>query len=122
MPKKTLLLLAIATTIAIAYGSLMSSNDLPDVEVNNADKAVHAIAYGFLCLIWYLAIKSYKIHRALLIAVCFAIIYGIILEVLQETLTDVRVTDGYDILANCVGVVFVSLIIAFRNKTHVKKI
>ena len=120
MPKKTLLLLAIATTIAIAYGSLMSSNDLPDVEVNNADKAVHAIAYGFLCLIWYLAIKSYKIHRALLIAVCFAIIYGIILEVLQGQLTVGRDSSFMDVVANSIGVVIVALFLTFKKKTIVK--
>lgn len=122
MLKKILLLIAIVTTIAIAYGSLISSDDLPDVEVDYADKVIHAIAYGFLCFIWYLAIKSYNIQRPLLVAICIAVIYGILLEVLQGTLTEARVTDLHDILANCIGVVFISLIIAYRNKTHVKKI
>lgn len=122
MLKKILLLLAIVSTIAIAYGSLVSSSNLPDVELDYADKFIHAFAYGFLFLIWYLALESYNIKGALLKAISISVIYGIILEVLQGTLTEARITDLYDILANCIGIVFISLIIALRNKTHVKKI
>jgi VanZ family protein len=119
---KILLSLALLYTIALAIISLLKATDLPDVDIDNGDKYAHTIAYALLCLFWYIALKANSINAALVKAVTISIIYGIILEVLQGTLTEARVTDLYDILANCIGVVFISLIIALRNKTHVKKI
>lgn len=122
MHKKVLLLLALLYTIALAVVSLLSSNNLPSIDINNADKIGHAVAYSLLCLGWYLVIKSHEIYQALLKAAIIAVIYGIILEILQGTLTEERITDEYDILANCIGVAFISIIIVIRNKTDVKKI
>ena len=122
MLNKILLVLALLYTVALAVISLLNSSNLPDINIDNSDKYGHAIAYSLLCLFWYLAMKSYKFSKALLTAASIAIIYGIILEVLQGVLTDVRISDGYDILANCIGVVFISIIILIRNKTHVKNL
>lgn len=95
---------------------------MPDLEVEYADKFVHTIAYALLCFIWYLVLKSFKFSKALLIAAGIAIIYGIILEVLQGTLTEGRTLDLYDVLANCIGVGFISSILIIRNKTLVKNL
>lgn len=122
MLKKVLLILALLYTIALAIVSLISSNQLPKIEATNGDKIVHLVAYGILCLIWYLVLKNYKNPKPLLIASSISIFYGIILEVLQGTITEARISEGYDILANCIGVVIISIIIIIRNKTHVKKI
>jgi VanZ family protein len=121
--KTILLVIALLYTIALAIVSLISSDNLPNLEVANSDKIAHLIAYGILCLVWYLALKNSKLSKPLLIASSIAIFYGIILEVLQGTFTAERISEGYDILANCFGVVIISIIIIIiRNKTHVKKI
>ena len=122
MLKKILLVIALLYTIALAVLSLLSSDDLPEVEVEYADKIAHAIAYALLSFLWYLSLKSFKISKALLISALIAIIYGIILEVLQGTLTVGRTLDMYDVLANCIGVVFISSILIARNKSHVKNL
>lgn len=122
MLKKILLVIALLYTIALAVLSLLSSDDLPDVEVEYVDKFVHTIAYALLCFIWYLVLKSFKFSKALLVAAAIAIIYGIILEVLQGTLTEGRTLDLYDVLANCIGVGFISSILIIRNKTQVKNL
>ena len=122
MLKKNLLVIALLYTIALAILSLLNTSDLPSIEIDNGDKFVHAIAYSLLCLLWYLSVKSFKISKALLKASAFAIIYGIIIEVLQGTLTEVRTLDKYDVLANCIGVAFISIILIIRNKTHVKNL
>ena len=122
MLKNILLTLALLYTIALAFVSLLSSSNLPAIEVVNADKIGHTIAYGLLGLIWYIALKALSFSKPLLIAACGAIIYGIILEVLQGTLTEARMLDKYDIVANCIGVAFISGIIIIRNKTHIKKL
>jgi VanZ family protein len=67
-------------------------------------------------------LKSFKFSKALLVAAAIAIIYGIILEVLQGTLTEGRTLDLYDVLANCIGVGFISSILIIRNKTQVKNL
>jgi VanZ family protein len=120
--KKILLVIALLYTITLAVLSLLSSDDLPTFEVVNADKIAHIIAYALLCFLWYLFMKSTKFSKGLLIAASAALIYGIILEVLQGTFTAERISEGYDILANCLGVVIISIIIIISNKTHVKKI
>lgn len=122
MFKKILLIIALFYTIALAILSLLSSDDLPGVEVEYADKIGHTVAYACLCFIWYQVLKSYKFSKALLIASAIAIIYGIILEVLQGTLTEKRILDVYDVLANCIGVGFISSILIIRNKTQVKNL
>jgi len=71
---------------------------------------------------WYLVFKTHKLAKALLIAACVSIIYGILLEVLQGALTEARIPDIYDILANCIGVAFISIILVVRNKTHIKNL
>jgi VanZ family protein len=120
---KTILpVIALLYTIALAIVSLISSDNLPNLEVANSDKIAHLFAYSILCLVWYLALKKNKISKPLFVASSVAIFYGIILEVLQGTFTAERISEGYDILANCLGVVIISIIIIISNKTHVKKI
>jgi len=117
-----LLSIALFYTLALAVVSLFNTTDLPEVDIDNGDKYAHSIAYALLCLLWYVALMINKTKAPLVKAMLISVIYGIILEVLQGALTEARHADLYDILANCVGVVFISLIITLRNKTHVKKI
>ena len=120
MLKNILLVVALLYTIALALVSLLNASNLPKIRIDNGDKFAHAIAYSLLCFMWYLVFKTHKLAKALLIAACVSIIYGILLEVLQGTLTEARVPDIYDILANCIGVAFISIILVVRNKTHIK--
>jgi VanZ family protein len=120
--KNILLVLALFYTVALAVVSLLSSDDLPSIDLEDGDKLAHAIAYGILCLIWYQTLKALKISKSIIVATFGAIIYGIILEVFQGTLTEARVPDVYDILANCIGVVFIFTIIVIKNKTQVKSL
>lgn len=122
MLRKFLLVAALLYTIALAVLSLLSSDSLPEVEVEYADKIAHTAAYGLLCFLWYFTLKSFQYSKALLIAASSVIIYGIILEVLQGTLTVGRTLDMYDVVANCIGVVFISVILMLRNKSHVKNL
>ena len=114
--------MALLYTLALAIVSLLSSDDLPSIDVEYGDKFAHAIAYSLLCFIWYLTLKALNISKPIIAASCGAIIYGIILEVLQGTLTEARVPDVNDILANCIGVAFIFTIIVIKNKTHVKSL
>jgi VanZ family protein len=120
--KKILLVIALLYSGTLAVVSLLSSNALPKVDVEYADKIFHAMAYALLSTMWYIVLKTHKYSKALTIAASVAVIYGIIIEVLQGTLTEARTLDVYDILANCIGIAFISVILIIRNKTQVKNL
>lgn len=70
---------------------------------------MHGGAYFGLGLLWmFFGIASYSeglIHRVIIISAAAAIAFGIFIEVLQDTLTNYRQLDLYDVLANTIGVV-----------------
>lgn len=85
----------------------MPSNKLPDVEVSFADKIFHSITYLVLTFLWFYSFfYRFKIERmkALIYASVIAVAFGIIIEVLQEILTETRSADLLDVLANSLGV------------------
>ncbi len=102
-----ILTIAILLTIVIALLSLLSiSNYVPDLKVSWQDKAEHIIAYFTLASSWLLVHKHYKfVKQSKIIIVVLILIYGIILEVLQGSLTTYRTFEYYDMLANAIGVV-----------------
>ncbi|MDA9092761.1 VanZ family protein [Polaribacter sp.] len=98
---------AIAITICIAYLSLIKTNNFPKIAIYNIDKLYHLIAYFGLTFSWLLALKKPKYKYKVLIA---CVLYGIIIEVLQATLTIYRTGELFDFLANSVGVLLALLI------------
>ncbi len=107
------LAIAIITTLAIA---LLSLSHLPKldlgIKIKSSDKYLHAIAYFFLSVAWYFALrKKITNKRFKVLLILFLIIYGIILEVLQGGLTNYRTADFYDVAANSFGVLIATLVI-----------
>lgn len=104
---KLLLPFAIFCTLFIGYLSLTDISSLPKLEVKNEDKLYHLIAYFVLNTIWLTALKPFFSKRMLSkISISLGIIiFGIIVEILQELITEVRVFDFYDILSNSSGII-----------------
>lgn len=94
------LLIAIAITICIAYLSLIKTTNFPVIAISNIDKFYHLIAYFVLTFSWLLTLKKSKYKYKVLIA---CVLYGIILEVFQTTLTEYRAGEMLDFLANTLG-------------------
>ncbi|WOC40973.1 VanZ family protein [Polaribacter sp. HL-MS24] len=120
MPIKTLLQdksiwLAIASTLGIAFLSLIKTNELPVVHLSNIDKLFHGIAYFVLTMSWLLTFTKRHYKYYILLA---CIIYGIFIEVLQTVLTTYRTGDFIDILANTTGAL---LALLFFNLFFEKK-
>ena len=92
--------IAIVITICIAYLSLIKTTNFPVIAISNIDKIYHLIAYFSLTFSWLLALKKSKYKYKVLIA---CVLYGIILEVLQMTLTVYRAGEFFDFLANTLG-------------------
>lgn len=110
MVAKILLFAALLYTSAITYFSLI----VMDFKVSVAgfdptDKMLHAGAYLFLTVLWKLYFvfiknhfKRYVFNLLWVAFACFT--FGLLIEILQGTLTSYRTPDWWDILANSTGV------------------
>ncbi len=115
--KDRVLFIAIGITLFIGYLSLkkIEYNLIP---LSNTDKVYHTIAYFSLGLTWLLSFpKSLQNRRLRYVIVISCIIYGIVIEVLQATLTVYRTASLLDIVANTVGVIVAMLLF---NKVYKK--
>lgn len=123
MLKKVALYLAVPYTVALTVVSLINLREVPDVKIDHGDKIFHFLAYALLCLLWYMVFRFKKQQpqkTAILNAVVLSIAFGIILEVLQGTLTAHRSADVYDAIANSLGALLMGAILFMKRKTRVK--
>ncbi|MFK8060473.1 MAG: VanZ family protein [Polaribacter sp.] len=106
--KDNLFLIAIFITLFIAYLSLikMPTKSMPSFQ--GLDKVYHFFAYFTLAICWLF--NFYKKNSLKYAIVISCIIYGIIIELLQGTLTDSRTADYKDVLANTLGILFALVI------------
>ncbi|RSK39789.1 VanZ family protein [Mangrovimonas spongiae] len=117
MAKKYSLLIAIGYTIALTLVCLISIdfNEVPDFAPSFSDKIFHFLAYALLTFLWMRAfmfhLKMLK-QKAIWSSLLFSITFGIIIEVLQMTLTSTRSFDFWDILSNTLGVLFTVFVLS----------
>lgn len=97
-------LIAVSITIFITYLSLDSFSEI-NITIDNSDKFFHSLAYFVLTMSWFYAVeKSHSILRYKIVVAFFVFFFGILIEVLQSSLTTYRTADYYDILANSFGI------------------
>jgi len=99
--KANLFIISIFVTLLIAYLSFIKLPHI-GVQVPNSDKWGHSFAYFILSSSWLLTCHKYQKKKHLVVVSC--ILYGIIIEVLQHTLTGYRTGDSIDVFANTAGV------------------
>lgn len=110
-----LLIIAISITLGIIYLSLFKPPK-NGIEVDNIDKLYHFIAYFTLSFVWLITFYKKPSKKLTITSLC--VLFGIIIEVLQSTLTNYRTADYIDIIANSIGV-FIALFffnLIFRKK------
>lgn len=124
MHKKIIILfLALAWTIVITVFSLITIGKIVDeVEVPFKDKIVHFLFYFVFVVLWYSYVKFKNIfkHSGLIVLVT-AIVFGIVIEICQSTLTVARKGDPIDVLANSIGAISGLIFIVNWNKFVTKK-
>ena len=94
--------------ILIAVLSLIPGDDLPDVSIEFVDLIVHVLMYGTWIFVLCLEIeKQYSgdSQRFRLRMLFIVIIFGIIIEVLQELFIPGRFGSVSDVLANAFGAI-----------------
>ena len=105
--RDNLIVIAILITVGILCLSLIKMPNT-NIKVAHIDKLYHSFAYFVLTITWLFAF--YKRQEKKLVIIISCIIFGIIIEILQSTLTVYRTGDYYDILANSLGVLLALLI------------
>lgn len=117
------LLLAVGTSVVILYLSLMPTDNFPET-MEDADKIYHLGAYVFLSFTWFFyfcIFKNIKKNRSFNIIAVFLIVFGIVIELIQQNFTDYRSFDWLDIVFNTLGILLVYSIFK-HNKSKFDKI
>jgi VanZ family protein len=120
VPKYIFFLSAFFWSGVVCYFCLVSSNEIPTVEIPNIDKLVHVFFHFTLTFVWFLffskQLRINVIFRPLLYAVLFSFVFGITIEILQELFTTTRHADIFDVLANTTGEVLAVFVVVIFNK------
>ncbi|MFS4493345.1 VanZ family protein [Maribacter sp. 2308TA10-17] len=94
----------------VTFSSLFSFSgiDTPGLEIPHLDKVVHFTFYFVACVLGVLFLRErtsgkITLKKALIIMLLVTIAFGILMEVLQYTLTTERTGDILDGLANTAG-------------------
>ncbi len=130
---KIIYIIAVFYTIALTAGSLMRPVHIIDDPMTNLDKLLHAGAYFGLTALWIFwmlfkrssktkTTSSKKLWQIVGIIGLIAVLYGVLMEVLQGTLTTYRTPDAWDILANTTGSVLALVAcLVYINKSKMLK-
>ncbi|WP_082422498.1 VanZ family protein [Aquimarina longa] len=119
---KFLLCLLIVLISVITWASLARFINPIGIKVKGSDKIGHFTAYFVLSTVFFLFLFfSEKLNKSLktsiYIAFVVCVLYGILMEVLQYSLTTYRSSEWYDVIANTSGTVFaLFIIILLKNK------
>lgn len=116
--KDNFIVIPVSITVGIIYLSLIKTPKNM-IEIAQIDKIYHSIAYFVLSITWLFAFQKKSQVKYIIVILC--IILGIIIEVLQSTLTIYRTGDYLDVLANSMGVILALVVFnLFFRKNNIK--
>ena len=122
--RKLFLGIAFMYSLLIAFLSLSKFiiGKLPDV--NNSDKLAHFVAYFVFVLIWsaYFVFTSLQLPKVIAFySFIIAFVFGLLMEIMQFTLTSYRSFDLLDVLANTLGGFCGAILVVFVIKQLLKR-
>ena len=104
--------IALAVTALIAYLSLVNLRitKVSFLSFSGMDKLEHIAAYFVLTYSWLLAVENKSSPSKLRNwVVLLVFLFGLLLEIVQAFLTEYRIGEVFDLLANSMGIVFAFL-------------
>ncbi|MDO6800991.1 VanZ family protein [Wenyingzhuangia sp. 1_MG-2023] len=115
------LFLAIGFSVLIMVLSLVKLQRLPNFGTyEHSDKVKHLFAYSILSFFWLLSCQFGKVKVKSLHLILMIIGYGVIIEVLQSSLTTYRTGDLLDILANSMGILLGYVFLKLLNRIYLQ--
>ena len=103
--------IAVGITLIITFLSLFRvSPVVTKLNLNHADKYQHAVAYFAVTFSWIWSFQTRNNNKSMQLKILFAVfLFGVLMEVLQEVMTNYRTADVFDVLANTSGIVLAYL-------------
>ncbi|RZN84772.1 MAG: hypothetical protein EVB11_01595 [Winogradskyella sp.] len=118
---KFYLAVSVVYTIVLLYFSLGNPDGvLPETNIKFQDKIFHFIAYVILAILWGLYFFKGKRKKRLVISFISTLIFGVVLELVQEVINPLRNYDNLDLVANCIGVVVGTIVVLYYRKLKLK--
>lgn len=122
MAAKLLLIAASIYTGILTLTSLIKLGKISVGEFNPTDKFLHFVAYFGLVVVWqaYFLFRddlANKYKSILLKVLLSSLAFGMLIEVLQGTLTTYREPDWYDIVANSFGAGVAAILLFLLEKS-----
>ncbi|WP_198295209.1 MULTISPECIES: VanZ family protein [unclassified Winogradskyella] len=112
--RKVCLFVALTYTIVLLYFSLGDADAvLPETNIKFQDKILHFVAYLGLSVLWGYYALLFNTKNAILYSFIATLIFGIILELVQEAINPLRNYDILDLVANCIGVLVGTIVVVY---------
>ncbi len=108
-------------TVIVLILSLLPGNSFPKIGFNFVDLVVHFIMYALMAfLLYYSLYHSIQLRGFnFIFGIWIAMVgFGLLIEILQETVAIKRYFSGYDILFNAIGAAFIFILNKIQNKQH----
>ncbi len=107
-------------TSVITVLFLLPVRDIPKVAVKFGDKWAHVVVFFMLTLLWLLATMFNKwfVKNNMLWVSFWALIYGIVIEALQERFFETRSADVWDVIADAIGIL-IACFVFFKLKKRI---
>lgn len=129
MERKQRYIVAALWSLFILLACLINSDNFKKIDapkIENLDKLVHFGFYTLLTMLWIWCLRIYKrkktFFKNLFLILLLSVLFGILIEFLQEYTTNNRAFEWLDVLANTTGALFgagfVLLLLAIKNKTQ----
>lgn len=119
---KPLLFIGLLYTSFLTIVFLLPISELPKVEFLN-DKLIHTVLYIVLSFVWLLFLFIYNnwniVFKNVLFILLLCLIYGIIIELLQQLLITSRQADIYDVISNLLGSI-IGITVFWNVKNRIK--
>lgn len=120
MAKRWALISLLFYLILLTVISLIKLEKLPALGSSFDDKIFHFLSHVVLTVLCFNYIKRTEASKPILYSALVPVMYGISIEWLQGISTNLRAYDGYDIIANILGMIFVIIIISIYKNVKLK--
>lgn len=100
--------------------SLINLGKLPTLGSSFDDKIFHFFSHAVLTILCFNYFRKTTITKPLLWSALISLGYGITIEWLQGITSKLRTSDGYDIFANVLGMIFAILFLNIVKNVKLK--
>jgi len=118
--RKLKFIAALIWSLTILVVCLLNTKNISKLNIPflGYDKMVHAGIHFVLTVLWLLYLETIcKLSTKIYLSVGLLLLcYGVLIEILQETLTKDRSADLFDVIANTVGIILaIQTFLIFRR-------